>query len=422
MGKNFIVLLPDIGEGVVEGEVIEWLKKVGDPLAKDEPVVVVMTDKATVELPAPYPGTLVKQHFKPGEVAIKDKPLYEIEVLEGVNVQQSRHHEPQVKPSSSLPQPKKPLPVRCQNMAAGSRPPAQEESAGRIGRPLASPKTRKRAKELGIALEEVPGSGMNGIITLEDLQKSISSKAGYRAAPSKTAPMQFEGDERKPLMGLRKAVAEKMVESKTRIPHFAYFETMDATRLVQMRERSKAAAMQENIKLTYMPFFIRALSLCLKEFPLVNASIDDETHEIVFHKQQNVGIAIKTPLGLTAPVLKGVQQMTFHEIIKAYDTLMQKGKTNKLGPQEMKGSTVTISNFGTEGRGEWATPIINYPEACILGLARIRKTPAVKNDTLVIRESLNLSWCFDHRLIDGDLAAAFSACFIHYLENPASIL
>lgn len=421
MSETFCVPLPDIGEGVVEGEVIEWLKEEGEFAEQDEPVVVVMTDKATVELPAPHPGVISKHYYQPGEIAIRDEPLYDIELAVAITVGGDKPPSPSVKkekksPSlKSCPKAAKPDPVERKGKKA-----------------LATPAVRKLAKELGVSLEDVPGTGPMGRVLREDVQRFFSGRplspsrsrgrAGPQVAPGESTPIhRLPGDEVQPLMGFRNFIAEKMVESKYLVPHFAYFSRLDATRLVQMRQKSKAEAASHGVKLTFMPYFIRALSLALKEYPQFNSSVDLEEKTHVIHHEQNIGIAMKAKEGLIVPVLKGVQNLSFHELIQRYDALRQKALEDALEASDMKESTITVSNFGTEG-GLYATPIINYPEVCILGLGRMEKEPVVRGDQVVIRPMLNLSWCGDHRVLDGDKMAAFSNLFIKLLENPAHLL
>lgn len=356
MSKIFTVTLPDIGEGVVEGEVVEWLKSVGEPLAQDEPVVVVMTDKATVELPAPHPGILAVQYHQPGEVATLGKPLYDIEL------------------------------------------------DGEKKKVKALPKTRHLAKEMGVDLQTVKPSGADGRVMTEDLYAN-------------------EDQNSIPLTGIRGAMARKMTESKRSIPHFSYFEQTDATLLTQLRQNISKAAADVGIHLTYMPFFIRALSLTLRRFPIVNGSIDEATKKHVLHPHHNVGFAMATDDGLIVPVLKRVEAMSLEEIIRAYDQLRSKALEGGLGPEELRGATFTISNYGVlGGGGRWATPIISPPEVGILALARIHKAPVVKKGELAVRDVLNLSWSFDHRVIDGNIAAQISDHYSQIVQNPASLL
>lgn len=371
---ELIVKLPDIGEGVVEGEVVEWLKKVGDPIDQDEPVVIVMTDKATVELPAPKPGILAKQYVAVGEMAIKDKPLYAIAEKE-----------------------------------VGSCP----KEAKRV---QASPATRKRAKELGVNLSDAKGSGPSGRVVKEDLVSSqpSSSHPSYISLP---------GDTVKPLVGIPRLMAENMAFSKRHIPHFSYFEQMEVTRLITTRSRFKKEAEKEGIALTYLPFIIRALSLTLKEFPLLNSNIDMESGKIIFHKQHNIGIAMAGPLGLIVPVLKGVEEMSLEALIRGYAKLKERADSHGLKKEEMKEATITVSNFGAAtSRGLFATPVLNPPEVAILAVGRIQKQAIVKNGEVVAADTLTASWSFDHRVIDGAVAVSASAYFARLIENPAQLL
>lgn len=394
MSKIITVNLPDIGEGVVEGEVIEWLKQPGDFLQQDEPVVIVMTDKATVELPAPYPGKLSKQYFNVGQIAILNKPLYDIEVESDI---------PQVKQQI---QEKKEIKEEI-----------QIKSSQKTGHALAAPPVRKLAHDLGIDINSISGTGPENHVTTQDIAHYHSEKTTNSSIPH------LAGSQEKPLVGIRNLMAKKMSEAHASIPHFSYFEELDATRLVQLRQSFKEEAAKQGISVTYMPFIIRALSLSLHRYPVVNSYFDTTKNAIVLNLQQNVGIAISSKQGLIVPVLKNVQEMTLQEIIVNYEELKQKGIQGKLQSSDMKESTITISNFGVLGGGGiWATPIINYPEVAILGVARIHKQPVVRNDEVVVRDILNLSWSFDHRVIDGDLAATFSHHLSTLLQNPAPLL
>lgn len=404
MSKIFTVTLPDIGEGVVEGEVIEWLKNVNDPVKQDEAVVIVMTDKATVELPSPYPGKIVKQYYKPGEISIKGKPLYDLELADGHSAIHKK--QAQLKESST----NKPCP------AVIPTPSIRQEIVEENREILALPSTRRLAKEMNIDLATIKGTGKEGRITPEDLRKLSGPSTSYL-----TPITQLPGDEIVPIIGIKNLMFKKMAESKQKIPHFSYFEKIDATRLVSLRQKFKVQAEKENIKVTFMPFLIRALSLTIKKFPQFNSSVDQ--NRMIIHHQQNIGIAMASPLGLIVPVMKNVQEMSLIDLVKGYEDLKNRANENKLHPNDMKDGTITISNFGVLGDGGlWATPIINYPEVAILAVNRIQKQPMVRNDEIVIRETLNLSWSFDHRVIDGDQAAAFSHYFGKLLENPAQIL
>lgn len=366
MSNLFTVTLPDIGEGVVEGEVIEWLKPVGSTVQQDEPVVIVMTDKATVELPAPHPGIISKHYYKAGEVAKLGKPLYEIQT------------------------------------AADVKPQVIEE------RVKALPKVRQQARQMNINLADIKPSGKDGRIVAEDL--NVGSAVPH-----------YEGDTDVPIIGIRGLMAKRMSQSNHDVPHFSYFEQAEAIRLIQLRQNISKAALEAGIHLTYMPFFIRALSLTIKRFPDINGSFHDRI--LTLHKPHNIGIAVAGQNGLIVPVLKNVQEMNLEQVIRAYDELIKKAKEGKLAPNEMKDGTITLSNYGIFGSGgRWATPIINPPEVAILGVARIFKAPLVKNDKVTVGEVLNLSWSFDHRVIDGALAGQISHYFTQLMQNPASLL
>lgn len=400
MTNIFTVVMPDIGEGVMEGEVVQWLKKLNDPLSQDEPVVTLMTDKATVELPAPYPGKLVKQYYQEGQIAIRDKPLYDIEVNENISLKTPE------KKTEPVPLPAAPI--------------------SRINQPshthsLAAPPTRKLAKDLGINLDELSGTGPDGRVTTDDV---VRYHAGMcQPEISQTPPLHLSEDSEEAIIGIRNLMSKKMSETHRIVPQFAYFEQLDATRLVQLRLKFKEAGIKEGIAITFMPFIIKALSLTLKNFPTVNSSVDIAANKIIVHKHHNIGIAIASKGGLIVPVLKDVQDMTIEEVIRKYAELREKAVTNKLLPNDMKESTITISNFGVlEGGGVWATPIVNYPEVAILGIGRIHKHPVVRNDEVVIRDVLNLSWGFDHRIIDGEMAAHVSHSMSSLLQNPAPLV
>lgn len=407
MSRIITVTLPDIGEGVVEGEVIEWLKKEGDSLRQDEPVVMVMTDKATVELPAPYPGILAKQYVVPGTLAIRGKPLYDIAV-EGDGPQQKE----------STPQPK----ASAQATANQSLPPAEPtvniQHPKSEHRGLATPAIRRIAKELGIDIDEVPGTGKEGRVTEQDLRSNLHTPL-HQLSP---LPRR-EGDREEPWIGIRHLMAQKMAESKHMAPHFSYFEQVDATRLVQLRDALKAEGANEGISVSYIPFVIRALSLCIHQFPWINSSIDPDANHLILHQHHHIGIAMSTQQGLIVPIMKNVESLSLEQLIRSFDELKKRAQKNQLHSEDMKGATITISNFGVlGGHGLWATPIINYPEVVILALARIQKQPVVKDNEVVARDMLNLSWSFDHRVIDGHLATQVSSHFCSLISNPAKLL
>lgn len=399
----FTVIMPDIGEGVVEGEVTAWLKQVGNSLTQDEPVVELMTDKATVELPTPYPGILIKQYYKVGDIAIKGNPLYDVEVSGEIQTRTSSEAKVEQVPTAA------PIAIPPQPEVSG----VTREVGARV---LATPPVRKLARELNIDINRVQGTGKEGRFTREDLRAFVN-----RTSKTTFPSLHLDGDEVQPLIGIRRLVAKRVSESKRHIPHFGFCDTADVTLLIKFRDKNKVEAQRQGIHLTFMPLFIRALSLTLKTFPQINASVDEENGTIVIHKIHNIGIAMKTPQGLIVPVLKHVDSMSFQDTVRSYTTLRERAVQGSLKPEDMRESTITLSNFGTEG-GLWAAPVINYPEAAIVATAKIQKQPVVRGNSIVIRDILNCSWAFDHRIIDGDLAAAVSNHFAKLLENPSQLL
>jgi pyruvate dehydrogenase E2 component (dihydrolipoamide acetyltransferase) len=375
-------LMPDIGEGVVEGEVVSWLKKEGDRVKKDEPVLILMTDKATVELPSPYAGILAKRCYKEGEIAKKGLPLYEIQTDEKVQVKEEV--------LAKAPVEEKPHAESKQSVSTHA---------------LAAPPVRKMAKEMKADISSIHGSGPNGRVLKEDLvQRAV-------------------GDQAIPLIGIQHLMADKMALSHQEIPAFSYFHEADATRLVQLQAKMAEEGQRQGIQVTFMPFFIRALSLTIEKHSLINSSFDKDKKQAILHASRNIGIAMATPLGLIVPVLKHVESLNMNELIHAYDSLKNRAKTNKLQKEDMKEGTISITNFGAlSGPGSFATPIINYPEAAILGFSRIEKEPVAYHGQVALRNMLHLSWSFDHRLIDGNLATQVAKTFAHLIENPAYLL
>lgn len=377
MVKILTVNLPDIGEGVVEGEVIEWLKNVGDRVAQDEAVVVVMTDKATVELPSPYPGILNKQYFGKGEIALVHHPLYDIEA-EGEQIQ--------VKQEQAAP--------KAKQEEIQKKTPIESEKT------LATPAVRHLAKQLGVDLGKVVPTGTEGQVTVDDVKSHIEVKPKYPYEP-------FSDDIIEPISGIRALMEGAMTQSHELIPHFSYFEQLDVTGLKKRKEEYKT-------KVTLMPFYIYALSQSLKEVPLANSSYNHVERKIYQHIRHNIGIAMDTPYGLIVPVLKGVEKMDLAQVVEAYDALKQKAKSGTLASSDMKEATITITNFGTLG-GFAGTPIIPLPNVAILGLGKIEAIPSVVDGTIQAREKQMICWSFDHRLIDGALAAKLSSTFTNLL-------
>jgi len=433
MENIFTVTLPDIGEGVVEGEVIEWLKNVGDSLGQNEPVVVVMTDKATVELPAPYPGKLSKQYFQPGQIAIKDKPLYDIE-LDSQDAmaseqqkmalsEQKKHLESVASSKSKLEsQPEK----QTKDVVESPGPSTLPSDRSLENEALAIPAVRRLAREVNVNLNDIEGSGKEGRVTGEDLYRHLRQQPQPLSSPSapNILPLNLPGDTQEPIIGIRNLMSKRMSDSKARIPHFSYFEQVEVERLIQLKNNTKSQTDAAGIHLTYMPFFIRALSICMGQHPILNSCCETPPGTLTLHRQQNIGIAVASRHGLIVPVLKNVQLMSLEQLIRSYDDLIHRAQQGKLDAREMREATITISNYGNtaSSTGAFSTPIINLPEVAILALSRIHAHPCVKGNDVVVKDVINLSWSFDHRVIDGHTAMQISHDFCTLIRNPAALL
>ena len=396
--------LPDIGEGVHEGEVVKWFVKEGDAVREDDPLVEVMTDKVTVQIPSPTTGKILQLRAKEGEVVNVGSTL----VVFG----EAGETAP---PMTSTPHAAPQAPG-----AAAKAAPKVEVAPAPTGEILAAPAVRRLAKELGVDLARIRGRGPQGRITEDDVRRGSKGPAPAPAAGPRPAVsvVPSGGEERTPIHGLRKRIFEKMAKSNGTAAHFTYIEEVDMTQLVNLRDRLKEAGERKGTKLTYLPFIVKATLAALKEFPTLNASVDDERGEFVVKRFYNVGIATATEEGLTVTVVHDADKEDLWDLAKEIDRLATAARDKRLSLQDVQGSTFTITSLGKEG-GIVATPIINWPEVAILGVHRIEKRPVVRNDQVVIREMMYLSCSFDHRVIDGHVGAAFVQSVRNYLEHPA---
>jgi len=405
--------LPDIGEGVMEGEIVKWLVSEGQKVAEDQPLVEVMTDKATVAIPSPKAGRVVKRHGKEGEIAKVHHPLVTIE-LDSATAGARTGDE--ITEANEKTQPSVPRAAK-----------ASDNGGGRV---LATPVTRRMAREHGINLAEVSGSGPQGRVTKADVMAAIGSGSGAvatgavqptaRGVRAPAVPLDAaRDDQRIPLKGLRRRIAEKMVRSKTSAPHFTFVEEMDATELVRTRARLNAALAQSAspLKISFLPFICKGLVAAFRQFPSLNANFDEAKQELVVRGSYNFGIAVATDEGLTVPVLKEVDRLSIQQLASEIARLSAAAREKRLKLDELSGGSFTITSLGQSG-GLLATPIINHPEVAILGVHRMRKQPVVRDDQIVIREMMYLSLSFDHRVIDGVVGADFTYALIRYLEQP----
>jgi pyruvate dehydrogenase E2 component (dihydrolipoamide acetyltransferase) len=429
--------LPDIGEGVVEGELIRWLVKPGDVVAEDQPMFEVMTDKATVEIPSPRKGTIVATHGKEGEIIKVGDVVVALEMAAGetapvIHGHGGRTDAPPAPPAAPTPV-AAPAPASAQPVAsqpavvpASVAAPAVEPLAPvREGRALATPATRKLARDMGLDLQLVPGTGDRGRVTKEDVRQFAERKlaAATRATTTPVAVPVLNAalEDRIPLRGMRKKIAEKMVQSKFTAPHFTYMDELEASKLIGLRAELKAQAQAEGVKLTYLPFIMKAVVAALKKYPHLNASLDDASGEIVLKRYYNLGIAVAGEQGLVVPVIKDVDRKGILQLAREVQDAAERARVGRSLPDELRGGTFTLSSIGSVG-GLFATPILNHPEVGILAIMKIQERPVVRDGQIVIGHMMNLALSFDHRVVDGSVGADFTNHVIRLLEQPGRLL
>ncbi|MEM3832746.1 MAG: dihydrolipoamide acetyltransferase family protein [Thermoprotei archaeon] len=391
----YIFKLPDIGEGTVEAEIIRWLVKEGEKVKADQPIAEVMTEKVNIEIASPKNGTIHKILAKEGEKIRVGQPIISIlEEGEQPPEQQPQYITQQTQISSQPTTTQKPMEI------------------------LATPAVRRLARELGVDITKVKGTGPSGRITEEDVRQYAQSIETPKPQPAEQITITREQQvERIPYRGMRRQIGEHMKQAIKNIPHAVHFEEIDVTELVSIREKLKEALSAQNIKLTYLPFIIKAVIQALKKYPIFNATLDEEKNEIVIKKYYNIGIATATQEGLVVPVIKNADKKNIIELAKEIETLTEKARNKKLELNDVRDSTFSITNIGSIG-GILSVPIINYPEAAILGIHRILEKPVIKDDKLITRKIMYLSLSFDHRIIDGAMAAEFVNTIKEYLEQP----
>ena len=464
MGK-FEFKLPDIGEGVAEGEVVKWLVAVGDAVKADQPIVEVMTDKATVTITAPKTGKVAEIRADVGAVVPVHSVLVVFDLGGGAaaspaakstsaSAAGARDAAHDLAPAASA-EPaatavgdiRETLP----GMSLMQRAPAtaQAKSNGHKNgeayynaKPLATPATRRLARELGVDLRSVPPTGPNGRVTKDDVKQRGTAPSGpahlheqfgdhvpethaksqpqAARAPQRIAPPAGEESAleiRTPLRGVRKRIFEGMSRSKHTAAHFTFVEECDVTRLKELRARLRPAADKAGVKLSFLPFFVKAVVAALKKHPSLNSAFDEATQEIVERHYFHIGIASATEAGLIVPVVRHADRKSVLDIARDIARLGEATKSGKVKPEDLGGSTFTITSLGTQG-GLFATPILNFPEVAILGIHQMKQKPVVKDGQIVIGDVMLVSLSFDHRIIDGHVGAAFAYEIIAYLEDP----
>jgi len=406
--------LPDIGEGMVEAEVVKWYVQEGDTIEEDQPMVELMTDKANVVIPSPRRGVVLKRFGREGEVVKVGSVLVVIgEPGEALETAAARVEATVSAPAAQV----------------APAPAPGGETLPPPGRVLATPATRRLARELGVDLRQVPPTGPHGRVTKEDVIRFVEAQRAPTAPPTPAPTVPAEApavpevgpptglEERIPLRGLRRVIARRMVQSKHTAAHFTYVEEVDMTELVRLREQMKPVAEAQGVRLTYLPFIIKAVIIGLKRFPIINASLDDEKEEIVLKKYYHIGIAVQTDQGLTVPVIHDADKRSLLDLAREVERLATAAREGRLALHEVRGSTFTITSLGKLG-GLLATPIINYPEVAILGVHKIEPRPVVRDGEVVIRHMMNVSLSFDHRVVDGAVGAEFTQVVREHLENP----
>lgn len=408
-------LLPDIGEGIVECELVEWLVQEGDTVVEDQPIADVMTDKALVQIPAIKAGKIAKLHYRKGQLAKVHAPLYAIEVEQMISAPAATAHTVTV---------------------ANAAPAAQAMSAEpvRQGKALASPAVRRMARALDIDLSNVPGSGKHGRVYKEDITRyqtrSVDSPVSATVPSQATSPTQVgsslaaaqKADIVEPIRGVKAVMARMMVESVSSIPHFTYCEEFDLTDLVALRESMKVKHSSDEVKLTMMPFFMKAMSLALTQFPVMNSQVNADCTELTYKARHNIGMAVDSKVGLLVPNIKDVQDKSILDVAAEITRLTQAARSGRVAPADLKDGTISISNIGALG-GTVATPIINKPEVAIVALGKLQTLPRFNaKGEVEARQIMQVSWSGDHRVIDGGTIARFCNLWKQYLEQPQEML
>jgi pyruvate dehydrogenase E2 component (dihydrolipoamide acetyltransferase) len=433
--------LPDIGEGIAEGEIVTWLVKVGDKVKEDQPLFEVMTDKATVEIPSPRAGIISKLLAKEGEIVPVESVVLIIdeENEQKIETKSEPIHQDKLEKNVDF--------VLVKDNQSNFISDDEDDFLDSNKKVLATPATRKFARDKGINISKVKATGKNGKVTKDDVLNYLNNKSSndvkseskdlivrnaitqhssgeyskdYSKQYSYSEPGKYD-EERVPFKGLRKKIAENLLKSIQSAPHFMIADEVDMTELVNFRKECKDMAEKKGVKLTYLPFIIKAVISALKDFPSLNSSLDEEKNELVFKKYYNIGVAVATSQGLIVPVLKNADKKTIFESAKELDRLANQTRDGKIAVDELKGGTFTITNIGSIG-GMFSSPIINYPEVAILGVNKIVEKPVVKNGEFVARHMMYLSMSCDHRVVDGAIAALFLNRVIELLQNPKFLL
>jgi pyruvate dehydrogenase E2 component (dihydrolipoamide acetyltransferase) len=440
---------PDVGEGISEGVIVKWLVEEGDTIKEDQNVAEVETDKAVVELPAPAGGKVLSINFEQGETVKVGEVLMTIGSDEEQKEKPDGKKSPKKKADKEKTEKEKPdreseekqkkkfdkkkektekEPDKPDKIRQKKKPDKREEKGKE--RILAAPATRKLARELDINLSSVDGSGPAGRITRDDVETAVKGqkrkedkKEAETGKPeSSKLSLEVSGDEeRVRLSGIRKTIAERLSYSWRNIPQACGMDYADVTKLVDVRQREKEVFEKRDIKLTFLPFILKACAIALRKYPQFNANFDEEKMEIIFKRKLNIGIAVDTDEGLMVPVIKDIERKSVGEIAKEIEELAESARNRKISPKQMEGGTFSLTNIGSIG-GMYSFPIVNPPEIAIIGVHRIKDLPLVLDGKIVPRKVLGLSLSFDHRVVDGAAATRFMNTIIKHLEDPNLLL
>ncbi|HYA92727.1 MAG TPA: dihydrolipoamide acetyltransferase family protein [Thermodesulfobacteriota bacterium] len=419
---------PDIGEGLTEGEIVRWLVKEGDEIKEGQSLVEVETDKALAEIPSPRTGTILK-------ILAKEKEIVKVgQVIVVIGEKDEALAAPPPRPSAPAPKPKsvgvvgelEEAPEEAPTVAPAARMKVEPAKPVLVSEhALAAPSVRALARELGVDINQVQGTGPEGRVLEKDVKQFAEGKAKPAEEVKEVKKVRkydlYGYVERIPLRGVRRSIAKAMVKSKYTAPHVTAMDDADVSELWKIREKEKKVAEGKGIKLTILPFIIKAVIAGLIEHPYLNATLDEETEEILLKKYFNIGLATDTPEGLMVPVVKNAKEKSIFELAQESAQLAEKARNRTIDLADLKGGTFTITNYGAV-RGTYGTPIINYPEVAILGIGRIQEMPIAKNGKVVVRKILPLSLSFDHRVVDGAEAARFLNTLISRIEDPDLIL
>ena len=425
--------LPDIGEGIAEGEIVSWRVQPGQQVKEEDEFVEVMTDKATVMITVPWDGVIAELLAKEGDVVPVETVIAVIETAGKGTASAPAPAQARATAPASAPAPERAAPVLVAAVTTGNFVQAEP------GKVMAAPATRRRARELGIDLHLVPGTGPRGRITNEDLDSwrragggpapaaaapgaPVAAGAGHAFTPMAiAAPPAGREEERVPFRGLRRKIAEAMSRSMFTATHFTYVDDIDVTKLVELRREAKELYVDQGVNITYLPFIMKALIPAMKAFPMMNASLDETTQELVVKKYYNFGVATDTDNGLVVPVVKDVDRKSIVDLARDIRDVAQRTREGKVSIDDLTGGTFSITNAGNIG-GLFATPVINFPESAILGVHAIKKTPIVRDGEIVVGSVMYLSVSIDHRLVDGADGAHWMNMVKDQLENPTKLL